>query len=119
MQKIEWEREKWEGKKEIKIVIYQRKFEEDKPSDESLGSCGKEKKHKTEKEIEKYLLSIRYWAKCLTYLLDWIWNHIEILIDWIKIFAWLKSLSKQRNQQIPIIYHAAYFKDGKTEAQLV
>ena len=52
MQKIEWEREKWEGKKEIKIVIYQRKFEEDKPSDESLGSCGKEKKHNTQKEIE-------------------------------------------------------------------
>ena len=52
MQKIEWEREKWDGKKEIKIVIYQRKFEEDKPSDESLGSCGKEKKHKTQKEIE-------------------------------------------------------------------
>ena len=58
MQKIEWEREKWEGKKEIKIVIYQRKFEEDKlgflwkGKNESLGSCGKEKKHKTQKEIE-------------------------------------------------------------------
>lgn len=52
MQKIEWEREKWESKKETKIVIYQRKFEEDKTSDESLGSRGKEEKHKTQKEIE-------------------------------------------------------------------
>lgn len=52
MQKIEWEREKWEGNKEIKIVVYQRKFEEDKTSGESVGFRGKEKKHKTQEEIE-------------------------------------------------------------------